>query len=104
MCRKSHWQTITLVAGLRLDAMVAPMVVEGPITGEMFLAYVEQCLVPTRRHAPGGNRRQPHLGDQFLALKKGRKQPSDDGRHFGLVVDDKDAVRRAGGTGRRGAA
>jgi predicted enzyme related to lactoylglutathione lyase len=35
------------------------------------------------------------LGDQFLALQKGRKQPADDGRHFGLVVDDKDAVRRA---------
>src|SRR3954464_7605926 len=35
------------------------------------------------------------LGDQFLALQKGRKQPADDGRHFGLVVDDKEAVRRA---------
>ncbi len=35
------------------------------------------------------------LGDQFIALQKGRSQPSDDGRHFGLVVDDKDAVRRA---------
>jgi len=35
------------------------------------------------------------LGDQFLAFQKGRKQPADDGRHFGLVVDDKDAVRRA---------
>jgi lactoylglutathione lyase len=35
------------------------------------------------------------LGDQFLALQKGRRQPADDGRHFGLVVDDKDAVRRA---------
>ena len=35
------------------------------------------------------------LGDQFLALQKGRKQPGDDGRHFGLVVDDKEAVRRA---------
>ena len=44
---QSHWQTITFVAGLRHDAMVAPMVVEGPMTGEMFLAYVEQCLVPT---------------------------------------------------------
>jgi hypothetical protein len=30
---QSHWQTITFVAGLRHDAMVAPMVVEGPITG-----------------------------------------------------------------------
>ena len=35
------------------------------------------------------------LGDQFLALQKGRRQPPDDGRHFGLVVDDKEAVRRA---------
>src|SRR5438093_12110915 len=35
------------------------------------------------------------LGDQFIALQKGRTQPPDDGRHFGLVVDDKDAVRRA---------
>jgi lactoylglutathione lyase len=35
------------------------------------------------------------LGDQFLALQKGRTQPADKGRHFGLVVDDKEAVRRA---------
>ena len=35
------------------------------------------------------------LGDQFLALQKGRSQGPDRGRHFGLVVDDKDAVRRA---------
>jgi catechol-2,3-dioxygenase len=33
------------------------------------------------------------LGDQFIALSKGRKQGPDDGRHFGLVVDDKAAVR-----------
>ena len=35
------------------------------------------------------------LGDQFLALQKGRRQAADDGRHFGLVVDDKNAVRSA---------
>ena len=35
------------------------------------------------------------LGDQFLALQRGRTQPADDGRHFGLVVDDKNAVRKA---------
>src|SRR5438477_11282120 len=35
------------------------------------------------------------LGDQFLALQKGRRQASDDGRHFGLVVDDKERVRQA---------
>jgi len=35
------------------------------------------------------------LGDQFLALQQGRRQAADDGRHFGLVVDDKEAVRNA---------
>jgi lactoylglutathione lyase len=35
------------------------------------------------------------LGDQFLALSAPRAQGRDDGRHFGLVVDDKEAVRRA---------
>ena len=35
------------------------------------------------------------LGDQFIALQKGRRQPADDGRHFGLVVDDKERVRQA---------
>ncbi len=35
------------------------------------------------------------LGDQFLALQKGRRQPADDNRHFGLVVSDKEAVRKA---------
>src|SRR5215470_17102334 len=34
------------------------------------------------------------LGDQFIALQKGRKQAADDGRHVGLVVDDKEAARR----------
>jgi lactoylglutathione lyase len=35
------------------------------------------------------------MGDQFLALSEGRTQGADDGRHFGLVVDDKEAVRAA---------
>ena len=35
------------------------------------------------------------MGDQFLALSEGRSQPADDGRHFGLVVDDKEATRAA---------
>jgi predicted enzyme related to lactoylglutathione lyase len=35
------------------------------------------------------------LGDQFIALQQGRRQAPDDGRHFGLVVDDKAAVRAA---------
>ena len=43
------WQTITFVAALRHNKMTAPMVIEGAMNGEMFLAYVEQCLVPTLR-------------------------------------------------------
>jgi lactoylglutathione lyase len=35
------------------------------------------------------------MGDQFIALSEGRTQPPDRARHFGLVVDDKDAIRRA---------
>ena len=35
------------------------------------------------------------LGDQFLALQKGRTQSADEGRHFGLVVDNKEAARKA---------
>jgi lactoylglutathione lyase len=35
------------------------------------------------------------MGDQFLALAEGRRQGPDEGRHFGLVVDDKEAVREA---------
>ena len=44
-----EWKTLTFVAALRHNKMTAPMVVEGAMTGEMFLAYVEQCLVPTLR-------------------------------------------------------
>jgi hypothetical protein len=33
------------------------------------------------------------MGDQFIALSAGRTQPPDRARHFGLVVDDKEAVR-----------
>jgi lactoylglutathione lyase len=35
------------------------------------------------------------LGDQFIALQKGRRQPADDSPHFGRVVDDKEAARKA---------
>lgn len=35
------------------------------------------------------------MGDQFLALSEGRSAPPDSNRHFGLVVDDKEAIRAA---------
>lgn len=43
----SHWQTHTVIAGLRLHGLTAPAVFDGPIDNESFLAYVEQVLVPT---------------------------------------------------------
>jgi transposase len=42
-----EWETITFVAALRHNKMVAPMMVQGAMNAEMFLAYIEQCLVPT---------------------------------------------------------
>jgi transposase len=42
-----HWKTLTFVAALRQDRIDAPCVIDGPINGELFTAYVEQILVPT---------------------------------------------------------
>jgi transposase len=44
-----HWKTSTFVAGLRCNGVIAPAVFDGPINGDLFLAYVEQVLVPTLR-------------------------------------------------------
>ena len=46
-----HWKTSTFVAGLRHNCMVAPLMLDGAINGDAFLAYVEQFLAPTL--APG---------------------------------------------------
>lgn len=42
-----HWKTTTLIAALRTDGVKAPLVADGPIDGELFLAYVRQHLCPT---------------------------------------------------------
>ena len=46
-----HWKTTTFVAGMRTTGIVAPLVLDGPMNGEAFLAYVEQMLAPSL--APG---------------------------------------------------
>jgi transposase len=46
-----HWMTTTFLAGLRATGLVAPLVVDGAMTGEIFRAWVEQHLAPTL--APG---------------------------------------------------
>ena len=42
-----HWKTMTFLAALRCDRIDAPFVLDGPINGEWFLAYVQQLLIPT---------------------------------------------------------
>lgn len=42
-----HWKTTTFIAGLRHDSVTAPMVIDGAMNGEVFLAYVRQLLCPT---------------------------------------------------------
>lgn len=42
-----HWKTTTVVAALRADGLTAPLVLDGPLNGPAFVAYVEQFLAPT---------------------------------------------------------
>src|SRR5271155_5867103 len=42
-----HWKTTTFLAGLRRDGLTAPLVVDGPMDGATFLAYIENFLCPT---------------------------------------------------------
>jgi transposase len=42
-----HWKTTTFVAGLKASGIIAPFVLDGPINGEVFRAYVEQMLAPS---------------------------------------------------------
>lgn len=44
-----HWKTSTFIGALRIDGMTAPVVFDGAVNGEIFLAYVKQILVPTLR-------------------------------------------------------
>jgi transposase len=44
-----HWKTTTFVAALRADGLVAPMVIDGALNGDLFVAYAEQVLVPALR-------------------------------------------------------
>lgn len=48
---QGHWKTLTFIAALRHDRIDAPFVIDGPVNGRIFLAYVEKILAPTL--APG---------------------------------------------------
>ncbi len=70
-----HWKTLTFLAALRSDKITAPCVMDGPINGRSFRAYVEQFLVPTLK--PGDVVILDNLGS-----------------HKGHAV--RDAIRKAG--------
>ena len=57
-----HWKTMTFLAALRCDQITAPFVLDGPINGDWFRAYVEQVLVPTL--SPGDVVVMDNLGDR----------------------------------------
>jgi lactoylglutathione lyase len=59
------------------------------------LAWYGRFLEFELRGRSGGRMAFIDMGDQFIALSAGRSQPPDESRHFGLVVDDKEAVRAA---------
>jgi len=42
-----HWKSTTFIAGLRHDSITAPLVLDGPMNGAAFLAYIQTCLCPT---------------------------------------------------------
>ena len=60
-----HWKTSTFIGALREDRLVAPGVFDGAINGAMFLAYVEQVLVPALR--PGDVVIMDNLGSHKVA-------------------------------------
>jgi lactoylglutathione lyase len=57
------------------------------------LAFWESIFGELSLRGRSGGMAFVDMGDQFIALARGRTQPPDQHRHFGLVVDDKEAVR-----------
>jgi catechol 2,3-dioxygenase-like lactoylglutathione lyase family enzyme len=57
------------------------------------LAFWESIFGPLELRSQVGSTAFIDMGDQFIALVEGRSQPLDQARHFGLVVDNVDAVR-----------
>jgi hypothetical protein len=72
-----HWRTMTFLAALRHDRITAPCVIDGPINGESFRAYVEQLLVPTLE--PGDIVIMDNLGSHKGSRSAGLSAPSTHG-------------------------
>jgi hypothetical protein len=78
-----HWQTLTFLAALRHDRIDAPCVLDGPINGESFKAYIEQFLVPTLK--PGDIVIMDNLGSHKGHRVENRRHSYVDGA--GSVVE-----------------
>ena len=107
-----HWKTTTFVGALRLGGMTAPTVLDGPMDGPAFLAWIEQMLAPTARarrrrrdgqsarpqagrcaHCDRGHRRNTALPAAIFA----RSQPNRDG-----ILQVQGALEEGGGADHRG--
>lgn len=73
-----HWKTLTFLAGLRQTGIVAPLVLDGPINGVAFTAWVEQFLAPTL--SPGDVVILDNLGSH--KGKAARQAVRDSGAHL----------------------
>ncbi len=74
-----RWKTLTFIAALRHDRIEAPFVIDGPINGAFFQAYVEQILAPTL--SPGDvvilDNLGSHKGKARQGRRQGQRRPSD---------------------------
>ena len=73
---QGHWRTTTFVAGRRDTGIVAPLVLDGPVTGEVFRKHVEEILVPTL-----------HAGDVVVVLDNLAAHKVEGGREAILAAD-----------------
>src|SRR3954454_10502984 len=95
-----HWNTTTFLAGLRYDGIVAPLVLDGPINGPAFLAWVRQFLVPTLQ--PGqiviADRLGSHKGEAVrAAIEACGRQPAATAGLLARLQSDRAGLRQAQG-------
>jgi hypothetical protein len=96
-----HWKTTTLVAGLRLGGLTAPMVVDGAMNGDAFTAYAETFLAPTL--APG----DIVIMDNLPAQRRGRRSNAPGRRSCSFPLlprlqSDRASLRQAQGAPAKG--
>src|SRR5258707_673650 len=85
-----HWKTTTFICGLRYDGVTAPFVLDGPMDGLHFLAYVEQILAPTLKKGQIVIGQEVESVHRAIQHKRGRDaiiaQPAYESRCFPVAV------------------